>query len=127
MDVSIDKTVELRDPSGKLCGSYHYDDPFKPFFRGLYTPKGHDVVAPPPRDHRHHKGLQYGLCAEDVNFWEEDKKSDGGDRRIGRQVGEKPKLLTGGGETGFSQEIVWRDDVCVSFHETRKILVRRTA
>ena len=48
MDVSIDQTVEIRDTGGKLCGSYHYQDPFKSFFRGLYTPNGKDVVASPP-------------------------------------------------------------------------------
>lgn len=125
MQVSIGKTtVEFHDTGGKLCGRYHYDDPFKSFFRGLYTSKGHDVVAPVAADHRHHKGLQYGLCAKDVNFWEEDTISDGGNRRIGKQAGQKPQLLTGSGEVGFSQEIVWRDDVCVSFHETRKISVQ---
>lgn len=40
MYVSIEKTVEIRDAGGKLCGSYHYEDPFKSFFRGLYTPSG---------------------------------------------------------------------------------------
>jgi hypothetical protein len=45
MGVSIDQTVEIRDTGGKLCGSYHYQDPFKSFFRGLYTPNGKDVVA----------------------------------------------------------------------------------
>ncbi len=119
------QAVELRDAGGRLCGSYHYDDPYKSFLRGLYTPKGYDVVAPPPPDHPHHKGLQYGLCAEDVNFWEEDKDTEPGHRRIGRQVTEKLDLLTGG-EIGFSQEIVWRDDICVSFHETRRISARPT-
>lgn len=32
MYVSIEKTVEIRDAGGKLCGSYHYEDPFKSFF-----------------------------------------------------------------------------------------------
>ena len=36
-------------------------------------PSGKDVVAPPPPDHPHHKGLQFGLCASDVNFREGDK------------------------------------------------------
>jgi hypothetical protein len=90
MRVSIENNVEFRDTGGKLCGSYHYDDPFKSFFRNLYTPKGRDVVAPLTTDHRHHKGLQYGLCAADVNFWEEDKESDGGGRRIGRQAESPP-------------------------------------
>jgi hypothetical protein len=126
MQVSIENNVEFRDTGGKLIASYHYDDPFKSFFRSLCTPKGRDVVAPLVADHPHHKGLQYGLCAEDVNFWEEDHKSDGGNRRIGRQIPGRPQLLTANGEIGFSQQIVWRDDVCESFHETRSISVQPT-
>ena len=122
MDVGIEDTVEFRDAGGKLCGSYHYEDPFKSFFRGLYTPKGYDVVAPPPADHPHHKGLQYGLCAEDVNFWEEDANSEPGHRRIGRQVTERLDRF----DIGLSQEICWQDDVYVSFREARKISVQPT-
>jgi hypothetical protein len=114
--------MDVHDRSGRLCGRYHSADPYKSFFRGLCTPKGQDVVSPPPADHPHHKGLQYGLCAEDVNFWEEDAKSEPGHRRIGRQVTEKLDRF----ELGFSQEIVWRDDGCVSFHETRRISVQPT-
>lgn len=117
-----DGILEFRDTSGKLCGCYHYTDPYKSFLRGLYTPKAHDVVSPPPSDHPHHKGLQYGLCAKDVNFWEEDANSEPGHRRIGRQVTEKLDRF----DSGFSQEIVWRDDVCVSFQETRKISMQPT-
>jgi hypothetical protein len=63
--------VEFMD-EGRLCATYHYnDDRYKSFFRGLFTPKGHDVVASPPPDYPHHKGLQYALCTKDVNFWEE--------------------------------------------------------
>jgi hypothetical protein len=54
-----------------LCGTYHYTDPYKSFFRGLYTPTGKDVVASPPPDHPHHKGLQFGLTTSRANFWEE--------------------------------------------------------
>lgn len=120
MYASIERVVEFRDAGGKLCGSYHYDDPYKSFFRGLYTPNGHDVVALPPRNHPHHKGLQYGLCAEDVNFWEEKDDS----RRVGRQQTEKLDLFSGSDGIGFSQELIWQDDVCVSFHETRTISVQ---
>jgi len=119
LHVIIGNVVEFRDTSDRLCGSYHYHDLHKSFFRGLYTPKGADVVARPPADHPHHKGLQYGLCAKDVNFWEEGNDPD--HRRIGRQVTEKLEPLAGSAEIGFVQEIVWRDDVCVSFHETRRI------
>jgi hypothetical protein len=113
--------LDVRDASGRLCGRYHYEDPFISFFRGLYTPKGFDIVSPPPPDHPHHKGLQFGLCAQDVDFWEESTQSAGG-RRVGRQVTEKLDPSA----SGFSQQIVWRDDVCVSFHETRTISVQPT-
>jgi hypothetical protein len=120
MNVSINGIMDVLDTNGRLCGRYHYDDPYKSFFRGLYTPQGYNVVSPPPADHPHHKGLQYGLCAEDVNFWEEDAKSEP-HRRIGRQVTKKLDI-----EIGFSQRIVWQDDVCVSFREERVISVERT-
>jgi Methane oxygenase PmoA len=125
MYVSIEKTAEFHDTDGRLCGSYHYEDPFKSFFRGLYTPKGHDVVAPPPAEHPHHKGLQFGLCASDVNFWEENVAKEPRDHQIpiGKQKTEKLVLLTPGEGIGFSQEIRWGTDTVETFHETRKISV----
>ena len=120
MNASTDGILDIRDAGGRLCGRYHYDDPCKSFLRGLYTPKGCDIVAPPSLDHPHHKGLQYGLCATDVNFWEE--SNDPAGRRIGRQVAEKPERF----DAGLSQHIVWRDDVGVSFNETRRISVQPT-
>jgi hypothetical protein len=129
MHVSIEKTVEFRDAGGKLCGSYHYDDPFKSFFRGLSTPKGYDVVAPPPADHPHHKGLQFGLCLADVNFWEEDLASEPQDRKlpIGRQQTGKLDLLSPGEGIGFLQEVLWGTDQVPTFHETRKISVNEAS
>ena len=83
-------TVEFWDGGDSPFGVYHDEDPHKSFFRGLYTPSGRDVVAVPPADQPHHKGLQFGLCAEDVNFWEEDAKADPDKRRrIGRQETEE--------------------------------------
>lgn len=67
MNVQIGKTVEFRDSDGKVCAIYHFDDPFKSYFGVLLTPGGKNVVAPRPADHPHHKGLQFGLCASDVN------------------------------------------------------------
>ena len=113
MKMSIGQAVEFRDTDGRLCGTYHYDDPYKSFFRGLFTPNGLDVVAPPPPDHPHHKGLQFGLCAEDVNFWEESADPD--KRRIGRQETQSIAPLSGSDATALRQQIVWRDDLCVSF------------
>jgi hypothetical protein len=126
MHVSIGKTVEFHDTDGKLCGSYHYDDPFKSFFRGLYTPGGGDVVEPPPADHPHHKGLQYGLCLSDVNFWEEDVAHEPPGRLpIGRQVTGKLAALPAAEGVGFSQEVLWGTDSVRSFRETRKISARQ--
>src|SRR5689334_5945102 len=70
MSISINKTAEtvefLNPTSKKTCATYHYEDMFKSFFRGLYTPAGHDVVAW-PTDHPHHKGLQFGLTTDLAN------------------------------------------------------------
>ena len=125
MHVSIGKTVEFSETDGKLRASYHYDDPFKSFFRGLCTPKGCDVVAPPPANHPHHKGLQFGLCLSDANFWEEDLANEPQDRKlpIGKQQTGKLQLLPAGEGVGFSQEVVWQTAEVCSFHETRKISV----
>lgn len=124
MDACIERVVELRDMDGRPCGTYHYDDPYKSFFRGLFTPRGHNVVAVPPPDHPHHKGLQYGLCTKDVNFWEEKAAPPGLPAVVGRQQTNSLELLRRGDEVGFSQELVWRDDVKESFQETRTISVR---
>ena len=125
MKMNIGQVVEFRDTDGTLCGTYHYDDPYKSFFRGLFTPNGLDVVALPPLDHPHHKGLQYGLCAEDVNFWEEGADPD--NRRIGRQETQSIAPLASGEAIGFRQQIVWRDDLCVSFTEARTLFVLKHA
>src|SRR5882757_3694565 len=123
MHVSIGKTVEFSETDGKLRASYHYDDPFKSFFRGLCTPKGCDVVAPPPANPPHHKGLQFGLCLSDANFWEEDLANEPQGRKlpIGKQQTGKLQLLPAGEGIGFSQEVVWQTAEVCSFHETRKI------
>jgi Methane oxygenase PmoA len=126
MNVSIANTIEIRDSGGQLCGSYHYDDPYKSFFRGLYTPGGKNVVASPPPDHPHHKGLQFGLCASDVNFWEEDETSEPQGRKlpIGKQQTKEVGILPPSEGVGFSQEVEWGREVC-TFHETRRISVEK--
>jgi Methane oxygenase PmoA len=124
MDVSIDDTVEVRDGGG-LCGIYHYKDPFKSFFRSLYTPRGKDVVAPVAPDHPHHKGLQFGLCTSEVNFWEEDKEHEPPNRQlsIGRQQPTKPARLPPGEGNGFFQQVRWATPAEVTFREIRKISI----
>jgi hypothetical protein len=58
-----DQTVEFTNTDGKPCATYHYMDKFKSFFRGLYTPNGKDVVAPPPLDHL---ALRYIVTVSDI-------------------------------------------------------------
>ena len=131
MSTDTDESMDVRDSSGNVCGRYHCDGlpnspkPFyKSYFIGLYTPKGCNIAAPQPEDHPHHKGLQYGLCATDVNFWEEDGGSDHGKLRVGIQFTKVVDWFAN--DSGLSQEIVWRDDVCESFHETRNVSVKPT-
>ena len=121
-----DQTVEFSNADGKPCGTYHYMDKFKSFFRGLYTPSGKNVVASPPREHPHHKGLQFGLCTSVANFWEEDKASEPPDNQltIGVQRNAKLDLLTGS-EIGFTQVIDWRTDTMSVLSETRTISVQQ--
>jgi hypothetical protein len=131
MKADTDESMDVRDPSGKVCGRYHFDGlpnsptPFyKSYFNGLYTPKGCNIVAPQPCDHPHHKGLQYGLCASDVNFWEEDKNHEPQtcQLRIGTQFTKVVKWS----DTGFSQDIIWQDGDGVTFLETRNVSVKPT-
>ena len=75
-------------------------------------------LPPPPPPHSHHKGLQYGLCAQAVDFWEE-REQDANGRRVGRQVTQSIQPS----DNGFSQEIVWRDGTAEVFTETRKVSV----
>jgi hypothetical protein len=121
-----DGTITFLD-EGTLCGIYHYADPFKSYFRGLYTPDGRDVVDPPPSDHPHHKGLQFGLCLSDANFWEEALSQEPQNRQIpiGRQLTRQIDALPDAEGVGFTQVIEWRADDIVSFHETRTIRLAR--
>ena len=123
----IEGVVEFTD-DGRPCGTYHYnDDPYKSFFRGLFTPNGHDVVQPPPPDHPHHRGLQYALCTKDVNFWEEKPGPPPLPSLIGRQVNKSLDQFRSGDEVGFKQVLSWWDDVMKeTFEETRTISVKRT-
>ena len=127
MSVNIDQIIEIRDSSGKLCGTYHYDDP-KSFFRGLYTPRGLDVIAPPPPEHPHHKGLQFGLCCRDVNFWEESLSAEPEKNQIpiGTQHTTRIERLAPGDGNGFTQVVVWHRENEVTFEETRIISVQQS-
>jgi len=122
--INDNSTVEFFDDN-RLCGTYHYEDPFKSYFRPLNTPDGRDVVDPPPKDHPHHKGLQFGLCLSDVNFWEEDLAHEPKERQlpIGRQLTERIDTLPVTQGIGFTQTVMWCTDSIVSFLETRTVTV----
>lgn len=125
MSANVDQTIDIRDSAGRLCGTYHYEDPFKSFFRGLYTPSGVNVVAFPPPEHPHHKGLQFGLTCKDVNFWEESLSAEPPDCQlpIGVQQTMKFSRLAPAEGNGFSQEIRWRQGQTVTFQEKRIVCV----
>jgi Methane oxygenase PmoA len=128
MSVDVDQTIEIRDSAGRLCGTYHYQDPFKSFFRGLYTPSGVNVVACPPPEHPHHKGLQFGLTCKDVNFWEESLAAEPADCQLPIGVQQTTELLrlAPADGNGFLQEILWRRDQTVTFQEKRIVVVKET-
>src|SRR5215204_4244687 len=119
MSAEVVQTMEIRDGTGKLCGTYHPQDPFKSFFRGLYTPSGINVVACPPPEHPHHKGLQFGLTCKDVNFWEESLAAEPNDCQLPIGVQQTTELLPlrSADGNGFLQTIAWRNDQTVTFQE----------
>lgn len=125
--------LELRDAGGNHCGTYFVDNPFKPYLAAVCTPGGQNVLAPRPPDHRHHHGLQYGLCADDVNFWEEDLASEPDDFRIpiGWQQSDKLERLSDVEGDGLRQELSWCHEtytgICVTFREERSITVRQVS
>ena len=99
----------------RLAGEYRLDDPFKPHFRRLLTPAGHDTVLAAPADHPHHKGLMYALRCADLNFWEEH-----GERGT---IGRQEVIATTLAESGFSQTLLWRavEGGGETYRETRTI------
>jgi len=130
MSISISKTadtVEFRNSSGQFCGIYHYTDIYKSFFRGLFTPRGKDVVAPPAPDHPHHKGLQFGLTTNKANFWEEPGAAvPNPDLPFGEQHNIGLELLCSREGIGFTQKLLWRVGPQPVFNETRTISVKET-
>ncbi len=122
MDISIQETVVHFIHEGRIVGEYVLDDRFKPHFRSLKTPSGHETTLVSPGDHRHHKGLMYGLRCGDLNFWEETP---------GRQCGIQSILKTGPApdRDGIQQDLLWRDDQggLETYREQRQILARHDA
>ncbi|MFW6217603.1 MAG: DUF6807 family protein [Verrucomicrobiota bacterium] len=85
-----------------VAGEYVIGDRFKPYLHPLRTPAGHVVTVAMPGDHRHHKGLMYGLRCADLNFWEEDPGSG--------QCGVQEVLDTEISAVGVCQQILWREE-----------------
>ncbi len=52
MNVSITDSCVTFSCGGSVVGEYVIDDPFKPHFRSLKTPKGHETTLVSPGDHR---------------------------------------------------------------------------
>ena len=129
MPIIMNKTEQcvefLNTATGKLCGTYHYEDEFKSFFRGLYTPDGKDVVAYPQQGHLHHKGLQFGLTTDLANFWEENKADEPKDDQlpIGKQHNARLDCLPPDDGIGFIQQIDWLIGTVCVFNEKRMITV----
>lgn len=89
-----------------VAGCYRHADEFKPFIHPLRTPRGHSVTLAGPWDHKHHKGLQYALRIEGMNFWEEFSTLP--DEQVGRQRHLDFSEVTGSGETvGFAERLGW--------------------
>ncbi|MGH2534850.1 MAG: DUF6807 family protein [Thermomicrobiales bacterium] len=109
----------------QLAGRYVFDDEFKPYLHPLNTPRGHTLSLLSPHDHKHHRGLMYGLRARDVCFWEEFTLLPG--EVVGRQRHDSLASITGeDGAVGITQELTWLacDDRLITFRERRTITCR---
>ena len=91
----------------RLAGSYCYTDPFKCYLHPLNTPEGYTVSLRSPEDHRHHKGLFYGLRTQRVIFWEEYSTRPG--ETVGQQLHTKFTSTVFEGDTvGFAENLAWK-------------------
>jgi hypothetical protein len=102
MNVKTDNDCVTFFCDGRAVGEYVLNDPYKPHFRSLRTPAGHETTLVSPGDHRHHKGLMYALRCEDLNFWEEIPREE-----CGVQTILDTKLMADG--SGIVQDLLWTD------------------
>ena len=105
-----------------LAGRYWYQDLFKPHVHPLNTPGGDTVSLRAPHDHRHHKGLMYGLRTAEVNFWEE--HSNTAKEKLGRQRHDEfTEIIAEGDEVGFEEQLTWlaEDGSLETFLERRSL------
>lgn len=108
----------------RLAGVYHHRHAYKPHLHPLYTPGGHGISLDNPHDHRHHRGLFYGLKCEDCSFYEE-----AGDYGVQRHVGFGDDTIAEGETVRFTHLIEWRrvSDDAAFFSESRRIACRHDA
>lgn len=117
----------FRTSGGELAGRYNHADPFKPHVHPLVSPHGHCVTVSAPHDHRHQKGLMYGLRTREMSFWEEEALTPGD--LVGRQRHVRYSDVRAAGETvGFTEVLSWEpaDGGEPVFEEIRQISCRRT-
>ena len=120
ISIQLNEKLAVFHDNDRIAGEYVLDDPFKPYFRTLNTPAGHNLTAVFPVDHRHHKGLMFALVAEDVCWWEEEP---------GRpSCGVQEILTTKTIDNGITQELLWRaeDGGLETYRESRGITLERT-
>lgn len=118
--------VDFLSSDGRLAGRYHHGDAFKPFVHPLNSPAGHTVSLARPHDHRHQKGLMYGLRTPDLNFWEEVTTRPG--EAVGRQRHVAfADVVSSGDEIGFTETLAWEPAAGgdAVFEETRRLSCRR--
>lgn len=103
-----------------MAGVYVVADSFKPFLHPLQTPLGHPVSMSMPGDHRHHKGLMYGLRCADLNFWEESPTADDCGVQLTKDVRVEGDLL--------KQTLFWQrqDGKLQTYREMRTIRCQRS-
>ncbi len=102
MDIQLNEDCAVFQHDGQVAGEYVLNDRFKPYLKSLYTPRGYNTTIVSPGDHRHHKGLMYGLRCADVNYWEEDPGSGG--------CGIQEVIKTEASEDGVVQELLWCEE-----------------
>ncbi|MCB1105063.1 MAG: PmoA family protein [Cephaloticoccus sp.] len=119
MKLELDSACARFVHDGRSVGDYVLDDTYKPHFRSLLTPAGHQTVVVSPGDHRHHKGLMYALRCKDLNFWEETPGWQCGVQRI-----LSTKALPSA--TGLIQDILWcgENNDLATYRETRTLQAR---
>jgi hypothetical protein len=124
VNLRIDADAAVFSSGGVVAGRYALSDRFKPYLHPLRTPAGHLVSDCMPADHRHHKGLMYGLRCADLNFWEELPGTD----QAGVQASLSVEAMEAGpGAAGLRQRLRWQHEsgARATYDETREIVCRR--